>query len=84
MTDKITVLQTEGSTRMMVFKPHDDRFTTMNLTDGYTGDVVCSWTILKRDTPHMVSSYEADGYKIISTININTDEKKEQTPGGNS
>jgi len=84
MNNKITVLQTEGSTRMMVFKPHDDRFTQMSLTDGFTGDVVCSWTILKKDTPHMISSYESDGYNIISTINYKTDEKEDETPGCNS
>ena len=78
MTEKITVLQGEGLTTMMVFKPCDDRFTQMNLTDGFGGGVICTWTILKRDTPAMISAYLSDGYKIISELKYKTDEEEKK------
>ncbi len=66
MTDKITILRQPGSTRWVVFQPEDNRFMKMKLVCGFSGEVFCQWSILKKDVPSMVASYEADGYRIIN------------------
>ena len=71
MTEQTTILQRRGSTRWVVFQPSDGKFMKMKLVCGFSGETYCEWFILKKDTPLMIASWEADKYRILSTINTN-------------
>jgi hypothetical protein len=66
MNERTTILRQPGRTRWVVFEPDDNRFMFMRLVCGISGEVLCQWSVMKKDVPLMISSWEADKYRIIN------------------